>query len=54
MHQFGWLSAGGGEGGGEGNFLNLHQKEGDTQKEEFLQKMEGSNTGGNYVLLYKK
>ena len=35
MHQFGWLSE---RGGGGGNFLNLHQKEGGTQKGGFPQK----------------
>ena len=48
MHQFGWLSQ------SWGNFLNFHQKEGGTQKEEVpSEKGEGggggSNPGGNYV-----
>ena len=36
MHQFGWLSER--VGGGGGNFLILHQKEGGTQKGGFPQK----------------
>ena len=43
MHRSGWLSERG------GNFLNLLQKKGDTQKEEgFPQKKGDSNPGGNY------
>ena len=39
---------GGGEGGG-GNFINLHQKEGGTQKGGgSLRKVGGFNPGGNY------
>ena len=46
MHQFGWLSERG------GNFFNLLQKEGGTQKGVmFPQKRgEGSNPGGNYAV----
>ena len=47
MHQFEWLLERG------GNFFNLLQKEGGTQKggEGFPQKRVGSNPGGNYVSL---
>ena len=48
MHQFGWLSERG------GNFLNLLQKEGDTQKGEVTSENGGSNPGGNYDLLSRK
>ena len=44
MHQFGWLSERG------GNFLNLLQKEGGTEKGWGVpQKRGSSNPGGNYV-----
>ena len=49
MHQFGWLSERG------GNFLNLLQKEGGTQKGGFAQKRgEGSNPGGSYVTPFSR
>ena len=40
--------------GGEGNLLNLLQKEGGTQKggKRFPQKRRGSNPGGNYRDIY--
>ena len=47
MYQFGWLSE------REGNFLNLHKKEGSTQKRGggFPQKRgRGTNPAGNYVI----
>ena len=42
MHQFGWLSERG------GNFLNLLQKEGGTQKGGVPSEKGGSNPGGNH------
>ena len=47
MHQFGWLSERG------GNFLNLLQKIGVTQKGGDSLRKGGSNAGGNYVVWYE-
>ena len=47
MYQFGWLSERG------GNFLNLHQKEGSTQKGEGVPSEKGgggTNPAENYVI----
>ena len=51
VNQFGRFTE---RGGGGGNFLNLLQKEGGTQKGGFPQKRGGgSNPGGNYGNIFQ-